>query len=107
MEFKRKELHVDHTEPVLDLEIGFVDWNTYIERLFCPVENLQALCKVCHGSKTMQEDAMRQHFRDIKKAAKKKEKEELKAAAKKWAKENKSTQKAYYEMLEAEKNADT
>lgn len=100
MHFKRKELHVDHIEPVLDLEIGFVDWNTYISRLFCQAENLQALCKVCHSAKTMQEDAMRLHYRTIKRDKAKAEKDALKQRAKAWAKENKSTQKEFYRRLE-------
>tara|TARA_R110000803_G_scaffold200258_4_gene264561 strand:- start:837 stop:1202 length:366 start_codon:yes stop_codon:yes gene_type:complete len=100
--FKKIELQADHIEPVLDLEHGFVDWNTYIERLFCPVENFQALCRVCHSAKTIQEDAMRQHFRNIRKEKARVEKEELKVKAKAWAKENKSTMKAYYALLEGE-----
>lgn len=97
--FKQAELQADHINPVIDLELGFVDWNTYIGNLFCSVENFQALCKTCHIAKTMQEDAMRQYYRDIKKAEKKAIKDKLKADARAWAKENKSTQKAYHEML--------
>lgn len=45
--FKLKQIQVDHIE-----EIGkFVNWNTYIERLFCPIDNLQALCVGCHKAK--------------------------------------------------------
>jgi len=48
--FKLKQVQVDHI-----VEIGsFVDWNTYMERLFCPLDNLQVLCKRCHKKKTNQ-----------------------------------------------------
>lgn len=42
-----KNINIHHIEPVIGLN-GFVDWNTYIERLFCPKNKLQALCLVCH-----------------------------------------------------------
>ena len=35
------------------MDIGkFIDWNTFVERLFCPASNLQMLCKECHQIKT-------------------------------------------------------
>lgn len=49
--FARKEVHVDHREPIG----SFLDWNTWIERLFCNADNLQILCKSCHKSKTNRE----------------------------------------------------
>ncbi len=46
--FKLKQVQVDHV-----VEIGsFTDWNSYIEKLFCSVDNLQCLCKRCHKKKT-------------------------------------------------------
>lgn len=44
-----KELEVDHI-----IEVGSFngDWNEYIERLYCEIENLQALCIICHSKKT-------------------------------------------------------
>ena len=46
--FPVKQIQVDHIQP-----IGvFVNWDTYIERLFCPPQNLQVLCKLCHLQKT-------------------------------------------------------
>lgn len=45
--FPKKEVQVDHIE-----EIGaFINWDTYMERLFCPISNLQVLCKPCHKGK--------------------------------------------------------
>lgn len=43
---------VDHIDPVVDPRVGFVDWNTYIDRLFCEEHNLQLLCKSCHDKKS-------------------------------------------------------
>lgn len=55
--FMGKDIQVDHAEPVVDPEVGFVDWNTFIDRLFCPKENLTVLCKTCHKTKTDSEKA--------------------------------------------------
>ena len=53
--FPAKEVQVDHIEPVVDPKVGFIDWDTFISRLFCEAENLQVLCKSCHSKKTKQE----------------------------------------------------
>lgn len=53
--FPSAEVQVDHQIPVIDPTVGFVDWNTYIDRLFCVKENLQCLCTGCHSEKTAQE----------------------------------------------------
>lgn len=57
--FKQKDLQLDHIDPVIDPKVGFVDWNTYINRLFCDVSNFQALCKACHKIKTAGEAKIR------------------------------------------------
>jgi 5-methylcytosine-specific restriction endonuclease McrA len=57
--FPAKGIQVDHIDPVVDPIIGFVDWNTFIDRLLCPKENLQVLCKECHLIKTKQEKLQR------------------------------------------------
>jgi len=49
---------VDHIEPVIDNDIGFQDWNTFITRLFCEKDNLQILCDPCHTAKSNQEKAI-------------------------------------------------
>ena len=54
-EFPATEIQVDHKKPVVDPKIGFVDWNTYITRMFCKKSNLQVLCKSCHTKKTKKE----------------------------------------------------
>jgi hypothetical protein len=40
---KRNEIKVHHIKAVAD-----VDWNTYINKLFCGIESLLGICRVCH-----------------------------------------------------------
>ena len=53
-EWPLTEVQVDHIIPVVGPE-GFVDWNTYVDRLFCDKSNLQVLCTTCHDKKTHKE----------------------------------------------------
>ena len=53
--FPAKDVNVDHVEPVVCPFTGFVDWDTYISRLYCDGENLQILCSSCHDIKTAEE----------------------------------------------------
>lgn len=48
-------VQVDHIQPVVDRSQGFIDWDTYIARLFCEKDNFQILCKPCHVIKTKEE----------------------------------------------------
>lgn len=64
---KSTEIAVDHIIPVIDNDVGFVDWNTFIDRLFCDPSNLQCICDACHNIKTQEE-------REIAKERRKKEK---------------------------------
>lgn len=57
--FPRKEVQVDHIEPVIDPKVGFVDWNIYISRLFSPESNYQVLCLECHQEKSKKENELR------------------------------------------------
>jgi 5-methylcytosine-specific restriction endonuclease McrA len=55
--FGPKEIQVDHRDPVV---VGkFIDWNTFIDRLFCEKENLQVLCHECHKAKSDEENKSR------------------------------------------------
>lgn len=54
-----KDLQMDHIEPVVDPVIGFVDLDTYVDRLFCGIEGFQGLCPSCHTSKTEAENITR------------------------------------------------
>ena len=53
--FPQKLMAADHINPVVDPSVGFVDWNTFIDRLFIELEGYQALCKDCHTLKTNKE----------------------------------------------------
>ncbi len=48
----KSNIAVDHIDPVIDEERGFIDWNTFHDRLFCEKKNLQRICKTCHQVKT-------------------------------------------------------
>ena len=54
---KIKNILADHINPVIDPHKGFIDWNTYIDRMFIE-EGWQALCKQCHDIKTKEERAI-------------------------------------------------
>lgn len=63
--FKRSELHGDHKICVVDPEVGFVDWNTFMERLF--LTEIQPLCKnKCHAEKTKRENERRREVKSKK-----------------------------------------
>jgi 5-methylcytosine-specific restriction endonuclease McrA len=53
--FVAKDVQVDHVDPVVCPKKGFVDWNTFIDRLLCTIDNLQVLCTGCHKKKTEKE----------------------------------------------------
>lgn len=53
--FVAKDVQVDHIDPVVDPKVGFVNWDTFISRLLCTVDNLQVLCTGCHKKKTDEE----------------------------------------------------
>ena len=56
---RRKNIMVDHRNPVVDPTTGFVDWNQFIENLFCEADNLQAICSDCHTKKSNYERSLR------------------------------------------------
>jgi 5-methylcytosine-specific restriction endonuclease McrA len=58
-EFPSKEVQVDHISPIVDPYYGFIDFDSFIKRLFCSVHNLQVLCKACHKIKTDKENNKR------------------------------------------------
>lgn len=53
-----QNIFVDHVDPIVDPEVGFVSWDTMIERMYCEAENLQLLCKACHDNKSAEERAI-------------------------------------------------
>ena len=52
-------IKIDHINPVVSVETGFVNWDTYIARLFVELDGFQALCKDCHDKKTSAENKQR------------------------------------------------
>ena len=51
--FMTKYITVDHIDPVISVDEGFIDWNTFIDRLWhCGKEKLQRICDGCHNKKT-------------------------------------------------------
>lgn len=61
--FKKKEVHLDHINPVVSPEHGFTGYDDFIERLFCEAEGFQLLCKNCHQIKTLLEDELRKVYK--------------------------------------------
>lgn len=52
---RKKNVFVDHIDPVVDPAVGFTTWDEYVERMFCEADNLQVLCMSCHDVKTQKE----------------------------------------------------
>lgn len=61
--FRKKDIAIDHIDPVINPLTGFLDWNEYINRLFCDETGLQVLCnngkESCHKRKTKLENKAR------------------------------------------------
>lgn len=55
---------VDHIVPVVSVEEGFRDWNTYIARIDCDPSNLQRVCSECHTRKSNDERNKRNALKD-------------------------------------------
>jgi hypothetical protein len=70
--FKRKDVQIDHIEPVIDIKEGFTTFDSYIERLL-PEDpsSFQICCVACHETKTMIEDEFRKKYKEDKKKKKK------------------------------------
>lgn len=58
-DFPMKQVQVDHKQPVVDVKKGFIDWNTFIERLYVEASKMQVLCKPCHKEKSKHERQLR------------------------------------------------
>lgn len=55
---RKNNIHVDHIKPIIDPAVGFTTWDDCIERMFCELDNLQALCTKCHDKKCAEETAI-------------------------------------------------
>lgn len=58
-DLKSSEKQLDHKIPVIDPQVGFVDYNTFIERLFCDEDNFKTICLLCHQKKSSTEGEQR------------------------------------------------
>lgn len=52
---RKKNVFVDHVDPVIDPRLGFMSWDDVVERMFCEDDNLALLCRRCHDEKTARE----------------------------------------------------
>ena len=66
-EFPTSGVNVDHILPIVNPSEGFVSWDSFIEGLFCPINNLQVLCSDCHTEKSATENYKRKISADNKK----------------------------------------
>lgn len=56
---RRKNIIADHIHPIVDPVIGFVDYNSWIDRCFVELIGYQALCWTCDQAKQKVERAIR------------------------------------------------
>jgi len=61
--FMDKDTIMDHIDPVVDPKVGFVDWDTYITRMYPQEEGWQLLCSKCADEKTRKENEIRKNTR--------------------------------------------
>ena len=54
-DFPLRGVQVDHIHPVVDPKKGFIDWGTFIDRLYVEGKKLQVLCTGCHKVKSAEE----------------------------------------------------
>lgn len=61
-------LEVDHIKPVIKVTEKAIDVpvHTFIERLWCDKDNLQAVCIICHKSKSIFENRERRIKKKVK-----------------------------------------
>jgi 5-methylcytosine-specific restriction endonuclease McrA len=64
---RKKNVHVDHIQPIVDPNVGWVSWDSTIDRMFCELDNLQVLCTSCHDIKTQEEKEMAKARRNAEK----------------------------------------
>lgn len=55
---RKNNIFTDHIEPVVDPSIGFVSWDSIVDRMFVEEDVLQCLCKACHDVITAEERAI-------------------------------------------------
>lgn len=65
------KITVDHIDPIIPVDRTFEEMplDEVVSRMWCPLDRLQALCELCHGSKTQVEAAHREAFKAQRKIA--------------------------------------
>lgn len=63
-------IEVDHIFSVVDVKLGFTDWNTYIHGLWVAADQYQDLCKTCHAEKSAKEAKERAEYGSLKRKGK-------------------------------------
>lgn len=58
------ESQMDHRLPVVDPSIGWVNYDTFIDRLFCEAKNYSCLCIDCHTKKSKKENELREKIKN-------------------------------------------
>ena len=56
---KKQVLFVDHITPVVDVNLSWQGYDTYLTRLLVSSDKLQVLCDKCHKHKTLNENSRR------------------------------------------------
>lgn len=57
--FTKNEIQLDHIDPVVDPERGFVGFDEWIDRMFAYSDGWSTKCKPCHQVKTQAENEIR------------------------------------------------
>lgn len=54
-------MECDHLDPIVPINTRLedMDWTAVIDRAWCDVNNLKAVCKPCHRAKTKEENKLR------------------------------------------------
>lgn len=63
-----KDKRLDHILPVVSEGLGFIGWDSYVERLLCKASGFQVLCGECHRIKTERENEQRKQIRASKRS---------------------------------------
>jgi 5-methylcytosine-specific restriction endonuclease McrA len=65
--FPSNRMAVDHIIPVVPLNktVHDLSYDEIVNRIFCPIKNLQLLCEYCHKSKTKAEREERKRLKNL------------------------------------------
>jgi hypothetical protein len=58
----QEKVHIDHIDPCVPLT-GWEGFDSFITRLFCEPDKLQAICEKCHSKKSLEETKTRKENR--------------------------------------------